>query len=98
MSSGTYVKVGRYYNHYHISSLDELRERKQQATKELEDIWGRVVALAMATPRDITPTDEDPVQYVTERVMGLRTMIEEAEFELQALNDIGEGWYTREED
>ena len=98
MSSGTFVKLERYYNHYHLHGLDELRNYKAQAIKERDDVWGQILALAMATPKDITPSDENPESYIQERINDLRGLLTEAESHLQALCDIEDGWETREED
>jgi len=98
MSSGTLVKVERYYNRHHYGSIAEIDERIITATKERDDVWASILALCMATPRDITPDGEDPVQYVNERLADLRELLGDAEYNLQALHDIRDGWETREED
>lgn len=98
MSSGTFVKVERYYNHHHYKSIEEIDACYSQAVKEREDVWCSILSLCMATPKDITPQDEDPVQYVNERLSDYRELLDEYDYKLQALHDIKEGWETREED
>ena len=98
MSSGTLVKVERYYNRYHLRSLEELRDQREQAIKESEKVWASILALCMATPKDITPKDEDPANYMTELLSGYREMLDEIDYHIQAYHDIEEGWETKEED
>ena len=98
MSSGTLVKIQRYYNRYHLRSLEELHDHREQAIKESEKVWASILALCMATPKDITPNGEDPASYITEILMGYREMLTEVEYHIQAYNDIEEGWDTKEED
>lgn len=98
MSSGTSVTIKRYYNHYHLNSLEQLREEREDSKKKLEEVWGQILALAMATPKDICPSDDTPEHYMSERVGELRELIEMYESEISAYCDIEEGWETREED
>lgn len=98
MSSGTSVTVKRYYNHYHLRSLDQLRDEREDSKKKLEEVWAQILALCMATPKDICPVDDDPVQYMTETLKGMRELVEMYENEIAAYDDIEEGWETREED
>ena len=98
MSSGTYVKVERYYNRHHYKSIEEIDENIMQATKDVAAVWADILSMCVATPKDITPTNEEPMLYVTERLKYLRECLEDAEYKLQALHDIKDGWETREED
>ena len=98
MSSGTLVKIERYYNRFHMHSLEELRDQREQAIKEDEKVWASILALCMATPKDITPDGEEPTIYVTEQLKGYREMLNEIDYHIQAYNDIEEGWETKEED
>ena len=98
MSSGTSVTVERYYNHYHLHSLEQLREEREDSKKKLEEVWGQILALCMATPKDICPTDEEPEHYISERIESLRELVEMYEGEIAAYCDIEEGWETKEED
>ena len=98
MSSGTYVKVGRYYNHHHYHSIAEIDEKIVEVSKKIEEVWARILSLCTATPRDITPQEEEPVQYINDRLEILREYLEDCDYQLQALHDIKEGWETREED
>ena len=38
MSSGTYVKVERYYNRHHYKSIEEIDACLPQAVKERDDV------------------------------------------------------------
>lgn len=98
MSSGTLVKIERYYNRYHLHSLEQLREERDDSKKKLEEVWAQILALAMATPKDICPDDDTPEHYMSERIEALRELVEMYEGEIEAYNDIEEGWETREED
>lgn len=98
MSSGTKVKIQRYYNRFHMHSLEELREQREQAIKESEKVWASILALCMATPKDITPDGEDPATYITEILKGYREMLDDIDYHIQAYYDIEEGWETKEED
>lgn len=98
MSSGTLVKIERYHNRYHLHSLEQLREEREDSKKKLEEVWGQILALAMATPKDICHADDEPEHYISERIEALRELVEIYEGEIEAYNDIEEGWETREED
>lgn len=98
MSSGTLVKIERYHNRYHLHSLEQLREERDDSKKKLEEVWAQILALAMATPKDICPDDDTPEHYMIERIEALRELVEMYEGEIEAYNDIEEGWETREED
>ena len=98
MSSGTLVKIERYYNRYHLHSLEQLREERDDSKKNLEETWAQILALCMATPKDICPKDDDPEHYMSERVGELRELVEMYESEISAYCDIEEGWETKEED
>ena len=98
MSSGTLVKIERYYNRFHLHSLEELRDQREQAIKEQEKVWASILALCMATPKDITPDDEDPATYITEILKGYREMLDDIDYHIQAYSDIEEGWETKEKD
>lgn len=98
MSSGTLVKLERYYNRYHLRSLEQLCEEREESKKNLEEVWAQILALCMATPKDICPADEEPVQYITDTLKGMRELVEMYESEISAYCDIEEGWETREED
>ena len=98
MSSGTLVKIERYYNRFHMHSLEELRDQREQAIKESEKVWASILALCMATPKDITAKDEDPATYITELLQGYREMLDEIDYHIQAYHDIEQGWDTKEED
>lgn len=98
MSSGTLVKIERYYNRFHMHSLEELRDQREQAIKEREKVWASILALCMATPKDITPDGEDPATYITEILKGYREMLDEIDYHIQAYHDIEAGWETKEED
>ena len=56
------------------------------------------LALCMATPKDICPSDDTPEHYMSERVGELRELVEMYESEISAYCDIEEGWETKEED
>jgi len=98
MSSGTLVKIERYYNRFHMHSLEELRDQREQAIKEREKVWASILALCMATPKDITPDGEDPATYMAELLKSYREMLDEIDYHIQAYHDIEEGWETKEED
>lgn len=98
MSSGTLVKVERYYNRFHLHSLDELREEREKAIKELETYWGQILALVLATPKDICPEADEPASYVSQMLAKLREEIDECNYRIQAYSDIEDGWETKEED
>ena len=98
MSSGTKVTVERYYNRHHYHSIAEIDELINEKNKLIEQRWGEILSLCTATPKDITPTGEEPLSYVTSLLAELRLLIDGYEYDLQALCDIKDGWETKEED
>lgn len=98
MSSGTLVKVERYYNRHHYRSIAEIDEKIKDTKKLIEQWWGTILGICTATPKDITPEGESPIEYIESRLFECREAINYLECELQAMCDIKEGWETKEED
>ena len=99
MSSGTYIKAEFEFKHFHCNSLDDCEEQLQDAIHKRE-IWKqRINALALATPKDITPQGEDnePVGYVIGLLRDYWEMYEEADWRVFALNTIHENWNSKED-
>lgn len=97
MSSGTFIKVKRYYKHYHYKDKELLKEDISTAKIKLEQAKASLLALSMATPKDLTPDGEDPCDYI--EICFNRKFEEyiEADYNLFALQDILDGWETKEE-
>ena len=98
MSSGTLVKIKRYFNYYHYSSLETLNNDIKDAIKARECAKASLLALAMATPRDITPDGEIPIEHIEGCFNNAFDVYNDADAHLSALYDIKDGWETREED
>lgn len=68
---GTLIKTRYpflYFANADISSVEEARNRQQVLDSRLDAIRCRLETLVFATPKDITPKDEDPLDYVGERL------------------------------
>lgn len=98
MSSGTYIKAEFEFKHFHCSSLADCEDQLRDAISERTEAKERINALALATPRDITPRDEEPVAYMAELLRDCWEEYEEADYRVFALNTIKDNWETREED
>lgn len=98
MSSGTLVRLQRYYNRHHYESKAEIDESIQDTKKVIEQWWGTILGICTATPKDITPEGENPIEYIESKLFECRDAINNLECELQAMYDIKDGWETREED
>ncbi len=96
MSSGTSVKVERYYNRHHYCSIAEIDEKIAETKKVIEEWWGTILALCTSTPKDITPEDDEPLDYIEKKLYEAREAINYLEGDLQAMCDIKDGLETIE--
>lgn len=97
MSYGTYVTVEHYYNHIIVGSKVELQQQLSEARADLAKAKGTILALCVATPKDICPSDQDPIIYINESFERLWEEIQDIEYRINALVDIADGWDTKEE-
>jgi len=68
---GTLIKTRHpflYFDNADISSVEEARNRQQVLDSKLDEIRCRIETLVFATPKDITPKNEDPLDYIGERL------------------------------
>lgn len=63
MSKG--LKPTIYIDENVVSSVGA-RNKAEESERDREKLKSKLLALALATPRDITPLDESPLSYVTE--------------------------------
>lgn len=69
---GTLIRLREpklYFDNVNIESVTQVEDSQHFVSQEITKLKGKLLALALATPKDITPNDEDsPVDFVTERV------------------------------
>lgn len=71
MSEGTLIKPrypSLYFDNVNISSVKSAEMKSEVLDREMTKLQNKLLSLTLATPKDITPTDEDPVEYITEKV------------------------------
>lgn len=97
-SEGTYIKLRNpflYFDTVDIENVSEAESTENQKSKWIKELQGDFLSLAMATPKDITPKGEDPINYVKERVENLFSDFYDAYhelFDVQLINQILEEW------
>ena len=93
------VKVEHYFNRYIYETKEHLQDDINKAIQLREQAKQAILALCMATPRDITPNDSSmtPVDAMTEEFNAAWEVYEDADQHLFALNTILEGWDTKVE-
>lgn len=64
MSRETIFKDGAWVGGYEYSSATQLKEDIAKKEADISYYKERLLALAMATPKDIAPNGEDPFEYV----------------------------------
>lgn len=64
MSRETHFKEGAWVGGYEYSSATQLKEDIAKKEADINYYKERLLALAMATPKDIAPQGEDPFEYV----------------------------------
>ena len=97
-SNGTEIKLRKpiiYFDNVDIESVAEAKSVETKANTELDKLKGDLLSLAMATPKDITPKGEKPVDYIKEEVDNLMEELYEAfstYFEANFVNGILDEW------
>lgn len=64
MSRETHFKEGAWIGGYEYSSATQLKEDIAKKEADINYYKERLLALVMATPKDIAPLGEDPFEYV----------------------------------
>lgn len=84
-SDGTLIRLREpklYFDNVNIESVAQVEYSQHSIEQEITELKGKLLALALATPKDITPNDEDsPVDFVTERVNELFSDLSDAMFD-----------------
>ena len=69
-------------NHESFRSIEDLRDKIKENRSEIENMKAQIRALAMATPKDITPADYTPVEYINGYMDELFEELDDLYFEL----------------
>lgn len=84
-SDGTLIRLREpklYFDNVNIESVAQVEYSQHSIEQEITELKGKLLALALATPKDITPNDEgSPVDFVTERVNELFGDLSDAMFD-----------------
>lgn len=84
-----YISKEIYHTKYDVES--EIKDLEEWITK----LKAKIMALALATPRDIVPHDNDPVDpifYVTNEIENLFESLEEDHYKLYKLRLLLDNW------
>lgn len=90
-----FISKELYHTKYEVE--DEISDKESWIAK----CKAKLLALALATPRDITPHNsdsDDPIWYVTKEVDYALESIEESEYKLFKLRLLLEHWEEKEDD
>ena len=91
-NDGTLIRLREpklYFDNVNIESVVQVEDSQHSVSQEITKLKGKLLALALATPKDITPNDEDsPVDFVTERVNELFGDLSDAMFDSFSLDII----------
>lgn len=82
MSRETIFKDGAWVGGYEYSSATQLKEDIAKKEADISYYKERLLALAMATPKDIAPNGEDPFEYVKQMFDELWNEIQDETFAL----------------
>lgn len=69
----TNVRINRLY----IKNEKELDEKIKETENLIKSLWSDIDKLVVANPKDITPNDEEPLFYLSNKVEELKETIEE---------------------
>ena len=70
-NEGTLIKTRYqelYFDDVNIKSFDEAHSNLVELDKKLDNIQKDILALALATPSNITPKGESPYDYINEKI------------------------------
>ena len=68
---GTLIKVRDpkiYFDNVDINSSNQIESKQKEIEKEIIKLKGKILSLALATPKDITPSDNDPIDYISDNL------------------------------
>lgn len=68
---GTLIKVRDpkiYFDNIDINSTTQVESKQKEVEKEIIKLKGKILSLALATPKDITPSDNDPIDYISDNL------------------------------
>ena len=68
-SEGTLIKTRYpflYFDNVDINSIEEVRNLEDSLDKNFDKIRSKIESLILATPKDITPKGEAPIEYIKE--------------------------------
>ncbi len=91
-NDGTLIRLREpklYFDNVNIESVAQVEALQHSIAQEITKLKGKLLALALATPKDITPNGEDsPVDFVTGRVNELFGDLSDAMFDSFSLDII----------
>ena len=97
-NNGTLVKLKKpilYFDNVDIESVYGGESLENEISKNISEIKGELLSFAMATPKDISPKDEEPVSYIKEMVNETLDKLYEAYYDYfaaQLVNGILDEW------
>lgn len=101
-SEGTLIKLREpmlYFDNVNITSVSQIESKSRSLENEIIKLKGKLTALALSTPKDITPEDyNNPIEFVTEQVNDLISEYSDVLYDSYTVNEIErllDGWrYT----
>ena len=66
---GTLIKLRDqkiYFDNVDINSTSQIDFKQREIEKEISKLKGKILSLTLATPKDITPSDNDPIDYISD--------------------------------
>lgn len=92
-NDGTLIRLREpklYFDNVNVESVAQAGALQHSVEQEITKLKGKLLALALATPKDITPNGEDsPIDFVTGRVNELFGDLSDAMFDSFSLDIIG---------
>jgi len=70
-SNGTKINLrypSIYFDNVNVNNAESAISESNKANENLNSLKADLLSIAMATPKDITPEDENPIEFIKERV------------------------------
>lgn len=70
-SEGTKINLRHpsiYFDNVNVNNAESAISESNKANENLNSLKADLLSIAMATPKDITPEDENPIEFIKERV------------------------------
>lgn len=97
-NDGTLIKVRDpfiYFDNVNINSSKEVESKERNIEKEISELKGKILSLVLSTPKDITPSDCNPIDYLTENLNELLEDFSDTIYDrttLDIIENIIDGW------